>query len=67
MAHNDPSKDANSSGLQVQSVVAKLKFSHKGTRGLISNSRGTVEKALAVLLQATCKTTFLSCVPNSTE
>jgi hypothetical protein len=61
------SKGANSSGLQVQSVVARVNFRHGGTWGLISNSQGTVEKALVVLLQATCKTTFLSCVPNSTE
>jgi hypothetical protein len=61
------SKGANSSGLQVQSVVARVNFPHEGTRGLISNSRGIVEKAIIVLLQATCKTTSLSCVPNSTE
>jgi hypothetical protein len=38
------SKGVNSSGLQVQSVVARVNFPHEGTRGLISNSPGTVEK-----------------------
>jgi hypothetical protein len=61
------SKGANSLGLQVQSVVARVKFSHEGTWGLISNSRGTVEKAPLVLLQATCKAISLSCVLKSTE
>jgi hypothetical protein len=61
------SKGANSSGLQVQSVVARVNFSHEGTRGLILNSWGTVEKALLVLLQATYKTISSSCVSNSTE
>jgi hypothetical protein len=42
------SKGANSSGLQVHSVVARVKFPHEETQGLISNSRGTVEKALIV-------------------
>jgi hypothetical protein len=56
------SKGASSSGLQVQSVVARVNFPHEGTHGLISNSRGTVKKAPLVLLQATCKTISLSCV-----
>jgi hypothetical protein len=54
-------------GLQVQSVVARVNFSHEGKSGLISNSRGTVEKSLVVLLPATCKIIPRSCVPNSTE
>jgi hypothetical protein len=45
---------------------SKSKFSPRGNSGLISNSRGTVEKSLVVLLQATSKTNSLSCVPNST-
>jgi hypothetical protein len=49
----------------VQSVVARVNFSHEGTLGLISNSRGTVEKAIVVLLQATCKITSLSPTPPS--
>jgi hypothetical protein len=61
------SKGANSLGLQVQSVVAKVNFPHEETRGLISNSRGPVEKALLILLQATCKIISSSRVPNSTE
>jgi hypothetical protein len=61
------SKGANSLGLQVQIVLARVKFPHEGTQGLISNSRETVEKASLVLLQATCKAISLSCVPNSTE
>jgi hypothetical protein len=47
------SKGANSQGLQVQSVVARVNFPHEGTQDLISNSRGTVKKAPIVLLQAT--------------
>jgi hypothetical protein len=54
-------------GLQVQSVVARVNFSHKGNSWLISNSRGIVEKALVVLLPATCKTISYSCVSKSTE
>jgi hypothetical protein len=54
-------------GLQVQSVVARVNFPHVGNSGLILNSRGTVEKALIVLLPATCKIIPRSCVPNSTE
>jgi hypothetical protein len=61
------SKGVSSLGLQVQSVVTRVNFPHEGTRGLISNSRGTDEKALVTLLQTTCKTTSLSCVPNSTK
>jgi hypothetical protein len=61
------SKGANSLGLQVQSDVARVNFPHEGTRGLISYSWGTVEKAPLVLLQATCKTISSSCVRNSTE
>jgi hypothetical protein len=29
----------------VQSVIARVNFPHEGTQSLISNSRGTVEKA----------------------
>jgi hypothetical protein len=47
------SKGANSSGLQVHSIVVRVNFANEGTRVLISNSRGTVEKAPVVLLQAT--------------
>jgi hypothetical protein len=54
-------------GLHVQSVVARVNFPHEVNSGLISNSRGTIEKALIVLLPATCKTIPRSCVPNSTE
>jgi hypothetical protein len=43
------SKGANSSGLQMQSFVARVNFPHKGTRGLISNSRGIVEAPLVLL------------------
>jgi hypothetical protein len=64
---DDTKQGANSSELQVQSVVARVHFPHEGTRGLISNSRGIAAKALVVLLKATCKTTSLSCVPNYTE
>jgi hypothetical protein len=42
---DDTKKGANSSGLQVQSVVERINFLHEGTQGLISNSWGTVEKA----------------------
>jgi hypothetical protein len=58
---------ATSMGLQVQSVVVRVKFSHERTRDLISNSRGTVEKALFVLVRQPAKKIFLSCVPNSIE
>jgi hypothetical protein len=45
---------------------SKSKFSPRGNSGFnIELSRGTIEKGLIVLLQATCKTTSLSCVPNS--
>jgi hypothetical protein len=60
-------KGANSLELQVQSVIARVNFPHEGTRGLISNSWGTVKKAPIFLLQITCKTISLSCVPNSTK
>jgi hypothetical protein len=51
----------------VQSVVAIVNFPHKGNWCLILNSRGIVEKALVVLLQATCKTTYclISLTPSS--
>jgi hypothetical protein len=39
----------------VQNVVARVNFPHRGTWALISNSRGTVEKALLVLLQSIAK------------
>jgi hypothetical protein len=61
------SKGANSSGLQVQSVVARVNFPNERTQVLISNSRGAVKKAPLVLLQATYKAISLSCVANSTE
>jgi hypothetical protein len=48
-------KGANSLGLQVQSVVVRVNFTHEGTRGLISNSRGTVEKAPVVLFKQPAK------------
>jgi hypothetical protein len=48
----------------VQSVVARVNFPHEGTRGLISNSQGTVKKALVILLQATCKTIFCFVSPT---
>jgi hypothetical protein len=57
------SKGANLLELQVQSIVARVKFSHEGTRDLISNSRGIFKKAI-VLLQATCKT--ISCLVSPT-
>jgi hypothetical protein len=59
---NDTKKCATSLGLQVQSVVARVKFSHEGTRGLISNSQGTIEKALFVLVrQPTKQSPCLAC------
>jgi hypothetical protein len=54
-------------GLEVQSIVARVNFLHEGNSELISNSRGTVKKALVILLPATCKTIPRSSVPNSTE
>jgi hypothetical protein len=41
---DDTKQGANSSGFRVQSVVERINFPHEGTRGLISNSRGTVIK-----------------------
>jgi hypothetical protein len=58
------SKGVNLSGLQVQTVVARVNFPHEGTQGLISNSWGTVKKSPIVLLQATCKTISLSVSPT---
>jgi hypothetical protein len=42
-------------GLQVRSVIARVNFPHKETRGLISNSQGTVVKALFVLVRQPAK------------
>jgi hypothetical protein len=54
-------------GLEVQSVVARVNFPQEGNTGLISNSRGTVEKSIIILLQATCKQflVLLSPTPSS--
>jgi hypothetical protein len=64
MAHNDISKDANSSGLQAQSVVAKVNFPHEGNRGLISNSREQSRKLSSFFFKQLAKQ--LSCLvsPN---
>jgi hypothetical protein len=54
-------------GFQVQSVVARVNFLHERNSRFISNSRGTIGKALVVLLPATYKIIPCSCVPNFTE
>jgi hypothetical protein len=48
-------KCANSLGLQVQSDVAREIFPTRVTRGLILNSRGTVKKALSILVKQPAK------------
>jgi hypothetical protein len=62
-------------GLQVQSVLARVSFPHEETRGLISNSRGTVVKALFNLVRQPAKqspclaypTPPSSCQPQGVE
>jgi hypothetical protein len=49
------SKCANSLVLQVQSDIAREIFPRRVTRGLITNSRGTVEKVLSVLVKKPAK------------
>jgi hypothetical protein len=49
------SKCANLLGLQVQSDVAREIFPTRVTWGLITNYRGTVEKALSVLIKQPAK------------
>jgi hypothetical protein len=53
--------------LQVQSVVARVNISPRGNSGFISNSQGTVEKALFILVEQPTKQMSFSCVLNSTE
>jgi hypothetical protein len=48
-------KSANSLVIQVQSDVAREIFPTRVTHGLISNTRGTVEKSLFVLVKRPTK------------
>jgi hypothetical protein len=49
------SKGVNSSGFQVQSVVARVNFPHMETRGLLSNSRGIVRKLCSFFFKQPAK------------
>jgi hypothetical protein len=53
-------------GLQIQSVVVRVNFSHEKFGVYIELSENSRKSSLC-FRQATCKTIPLSCVPNFTE
>jgi hypothetical protein len=61
---DDTKQCVTSLGLQVQSVVARAKFSPRGNSRFISNSQGTVEKSLFILVRQPIKQSLCLASPT---